>query len=453
MVKFRAVQVTGSDDGVTEVILAESGRGGDYLMFQREGDDPVYVERGAQGRAARGGIRRCELHRNSLMLRVDEKAALHLRHESEFEVDFDLPDDHFRVLQARLRVVFRGLECFADCSAGERYACPPPDEFAESLERLFVNWFGPPGRGDGTSHDIVRELESDYGLKFPPPLRKFYLRFAKNEVVGQARGVFILPDLDESTDGRFVIWMGHAEDRDGASCGIREEAMVLPDPPVEREVHLSDDESTWVPECRRLSWFVLRTMCWQAACGLPARAVAGLTPACHDRIAGRLTLVAPGEPLDQEILAYTGEGLAVCVMPAAGIVRIGARTTDRLVWLERELGEEFKSPPKSALESKLVGSWAVVDHKRIGLIAVSFEANGRCRVVLADDKGQLTTLYGPYELTGTGRGLRMMLADSQNVPGGAIVKLTVASATKANLVLEAHIPGLLGSKGKWQLEK
>jgi hypothetical protein len=112
-------------------------------------------------------------------------------------------------------------------------------------------------------------------------------------------------------------------------------------PPVERQVFLSDDEAVWVPECRRLSWFVLRTMCWQAAWGLPARAVAGLTPACRDRIAARLALVAPGEPLDQEIVAYTGEGLAVCVIPAEGLVRIGARTTDRLAWLERELGAEL----------------------------------------------------------------------------------------------------------------
>jgi hypothetical protein len=117
--------------------------------------------------------------------------------------------------------------------------------------------------------------------------------------------------------------------------------MASPDPPVERQVFLSDDVAVWVPECRRLSRFVLRTMCWQAVWGLPVRAVAGLTPAGRDRIAARLALVAPGEPFDQVIVAYSGEGLAVCVIAAEGLIRIGARTTDRLAWLERELGAEL----------------------------------------------------------------------------------------------------------------
>jgi hypothetical protein len=153
--------------------------------------------------------------------------------------------------------------------------------------------------------------------------------------------MFILPEDSELADGRVVLWMGHDEDRDGEWCGVTREAMASPDPPVERQVFLNDDETVWVPECRRLSWFVLRTMCWQAAWGLPARAVVRLTPACSDRIASRLALVAPGEPLDQEIVAYTGEGVAVCVIPAEGLVQIGARATDRLVWLERELAAEM----------------------------------------------------------------------------------------------------------------
>jgi hypothetical protein len=271
---------------------------------------------------------------------VDERASEQLGRSAEFEVAFDLPDDRFSALRERLREVFRGLKCFADNSGGERRASPPPDDFAASLDRLFVNWFGPPGPGDGCSHDDVRDWEAYYGLKLPAPLRTYYLRFGQNKLLGLTRGMFILPDISEVADGRVVFWMGHDEDRDGAWCGVVREAMALPDPPVERQDFLNDDESVWVPECRRLTWFILRTMCWQASWGLPVRALARLTPACRDLIAVRLTLVGPGDPLDQEVIAYTGEGLAVCALPAEGLVRIGARATDRLAWLERELGAE-----------------------------------------------------------------------------------------------------------------
>lgn len=346
MVSFHAVRVVGSDElGVTVVTLAEDGHGGEYLMFQRDseehGDASVYVERRGQGWATRGGVRRCELRRNHLALTVDENAASRLGHESEFAVAFDLPDERFLAIRARLQEVFHGLGCFVDGSVGEPRVSPPPDAFAESLNRLFVNWFGPPRPDDAYSHNIVRDWESHYGFKLPAPLRQYYLRCGENKVLSFARGMFTLPDISEVADGRVVFWMGHEDDRDGAWCGVAPEAMALPDPPVERQVFLNDDETSWVPECRRLSWFILRTMCWQAAWGLPARATARLTPECRDRVAARLTFVAPGEPLDQEIIAHAGEGLAVCLSPTEGLVRVGARTTDQLTEFERELGAKL----------------------------------------------------------------------------------------------------------------
>jgi hypothetical protein len=51
----------------------------------------------------------------------------------------------------------------------------------------------------------------------------------------------------------------------------------------------------------------------------------------------RLALVAPEEPLASEPVAYGGEGLAVCVLPREGLIRVGARSDKRLRWLEGKL--------------------------------------------------------------------------------------------------------------------
>src|SRR5262245_26491083 len=103
MVSFHANRVDWSNElGVTVVTLDEVGEGAEYLMFQRdpEADDPgdakVYLERRGQGWAARGGIVRCDLHRNSLLLRVKRTTARQLGGESEFEVTFELSFQRFR---------------------------------------------------------------------------------------------------------------------------------------------------------------------------------------------------------------------------------------------------------------------------------------------------------------------------------------------------------------------
>jgi hypothetical protein len=342
MVGFHANRVDWSDElDCTVVTLDEGGEGAEYLMFQRGQDDPsdaVYVERRGQGWASQGGVLRCDLHRNSLRLRVQKKAAAQLGGESEFEVTFELPFARFRGLRSRLRKVFRGSACFADRSAGERFVRRPRDEYAEALDRWFTNWFGPPGPRDPCSHDLVRESEEDGGFRIPAPLRVYYLRFGENAILASARGLLLTPEALEAEDEHLVFWQAHEEDQEGAWCGIPLGALGLPDPPVERQEFVSEDEAVWVPECRRLTCFLLRTMCWQVVWGLASRAVTEATPAALEKIAARLTLVAPEEPLDGEPVAYAGEGLAMCVLPREGVVRVGAQSDGRLRWLEGELG-------------------------------------------------------------------------------------------------------------------
>jgi hypothetical protein len=344
MVAFHASRVDWSDDpGCTVVTLDEGGEGAEYLTFQRAHeehptDTGVYVERRGQAWAARGGILCCDLHRNSLLLRVEEGTAGQLGGESEFEVTFELPFQRFRSLRSRLRKVFHGVACFADRSAGERLVRRPPNELAEALEQLIGNWFGLPGPGDACSHDLIRSSEKHQGFRIPEPLRDYYLRFGESKVLRHSRGMLLTPEALETEDDHLVFWMEHKDDQEGAGCGVHVNALALPDPPVERQIFLSEDETAWVPECRRLSWFLLRTLCWQAVWGLASRAAAPVTPAAREKIASRLTLVAPGEPLAQETVAYTAEGLAACVLPGEGILRVGARGDDRLRWLEQELG-------------------------------------------------------------------------------------------------------------------
>ena len=340
MVGFHANRVDWSDDlGCTVVTFDEGGAGAEYVMFQRARDESedVHLERRGQGWSARGGIRRCTLHRNSLRLQVTAATAAQLGGESDFEATFELPAARFRSLQARLRRLFRGMACFVDRSAGERLMRRPPEKFAVAVDRCFVNWFGPASPADGCSHQLIRECETFHGIRLPAPLRTFFLRFGAHPMVGQARGFLFTPEALEVEGEHLVFWMGHEDDREGAWCGVRLAALQQPDPPVERQEFPSEDEAVWVPECRRLSWFLLRTMAWQAAWGLPVRAVAAATPAALETIAARLTLVAPEEPLAGEPLAYAGEGMAACVVPWQNAVRIGARADEHLQELAGEI--------------------------------------------------------------------------------------------------------------------
>src|SRR5262249_14145737 len=161
------------------------------------------------------------------------------------------------------------------------------------------------------SHTLVRQCEGHLGFRLPRPLRDYYLRFGEHKVLCHARGLLLAPEALETDDEHLVIW----DNLQGGWCGVRLDAVGQPDPPVERQGFVSEEEVDWVPECRRLGWFLLRTMCWQAAWGLPVRAIADATPAVCGALASRLALVGPGEPLEGESVAYAGEGLAVCVLP------------------------------------------------------------------------------------------------------------------------------------------
>lgn len=344
MVAFHASQIEWSDDfGVVVVTLAESGRNGEYLMFQRGKDDEspndsnIYLERRGQGWAAKGGITSCVLHRNCLLLEVRNETAARLGGGAAFDIAFELTSRRFQSLRSRLERVFRGSNRFTDRSDGERLVRRLPNPFVETIERLFGYWFGHPDPKEGCSYDLIRESEAFMEIRIPSPLREFYLRFGENAVLGTARGLLLTPESLELESDHLVFWMGHEEDRDGAWCGLECLSLGELDPPVERQEFVSDNESIWVPESNRLSEFLLRTMCWQAVWGLPFRAITEATTAAKERIELHLSRVAPTTPLNGESIAYAAEGLAVCVSAEAGVVRIGTRTEDDLFTLERKL--------------------------------------------------------------------------------------------------------------------
>jgi hypothetical protein len=95
----------------------------------------------------------------------------------------------------------------------------------------------------------------------------------------------------------------------------------------------------WYPECRRLTDFLLRTVCWQATWWMPSQARAdGVGPASFARVVAGFPLIAPREPYEHELVAYAREGVVVCTFPSSGALYVGATTVEGIEQVSRELG-------------------------------------------------------------------------------------------------------------------
>lgn len=123
-----------------------------------------------------------------------------------------------------------------------------------------------------------------------------------------------------------------------------------------------------------------------------------------------------------------------------------AKSTDslekRVTELERRvaaLETRPKVPPPPALDAKLIGSWAAGNGN--GVVGLRFEANGRCRVATADDKGRVRFTYGLYEVAGKAVKLTHGDEDDPKVVRGTVDSFAIVSADEKKLVIRGQLTG------------
>jgi len=132
----------------------------------------------------------------------------------------------------------------------------------------------------------------------------------------------------------------------------------------------------------------------------------------------------------------------------------------RIAELEKKLAalEKHLKAPQPETEARLAGSWAAVDSKGKGLVAIRFwESDGRadtqarCRLVVSDEKGSVETLSGHYKTTG--KEVQLIVSPQENQPAGWVINMTIVSMAEKKLVLKSRPPFVAKLEGERELAR
>jgi cell wall assembly regulator SMI1 len=211
--------------------------------------------------------------------------------------------------------------------------------FAESLNRVYRQLLGNPKSSDGSSGADILRAETSLGITLPQPLREYYLCFGGNKSLANAHDRWLSLEKLEVREGYLVFW----EENQGVYwAGVSRSAVHLEDPPVFQQGNM--DNAPWYPECRRLTDFILKTVCWQATWCLPNVARAeGVTHEVLARVAGIFPRIAPNDAYEHELVAYARDGVVICAFPRNQVLYVGATSNQELERVGRELGTELSS--------------------------------------------------------------------------------------------------------------
>jgi hypothetical protein len=205
--------------------------------------------------------------------------------------------------------------------------------FAEDLSRHWGQLFGPLRATDGLTTACDR-AEPRPGLSLPLQLREFYRLLGRNRVAMGAHMRFYSPaDLVVERGGLVFC----EENQRVYFNAVRVRQLNQDDPPV---VQGNDQEEKWYAECRQLSTFLLKSLCWQAISGLPAGGTAKVVRALLEKATGVLARVGNAKSYNHELRAYTDEGLVICTFPKNGALYAASNSDDRLRQFEQDTGVE-----------------------------------------------------------------------------------------------------------------
>jgi hypothetical protein len=89
----------------------------------------------------------------------------------------------------------------------------------------------PQGESHGFPEDEVKQAEAALGIRLPRALREYYLTLGKHEALNYCFNRLLKPDDEIGfSDDRYLVF--YEENQVVAYWGIKEEHLVLPDPPV-----------------------------------------------------------------------------------------------------------------------------------------------------------------------------------------------------------------------------
>ncbi|HEX5103877.1 MAG TPA: hypothetical protein VFV87_08715 [Pirellulaceae bacterium] len=176
-------------------------------------------------------------------------------------------------------------------------------------------------------HGIARgeldNAESTLGFKIPVPLRQYYEVIGNHEITWAFNRDYA-PNEIECRDGMAVFC---EENQCVVYWGFKIEEADLDDPSVWQ---LNPHENKWYFECKRMSSYLVKSLCWQAACGGLTASASGTI--MRDQFAklgssfDRIECVEVDD--DYDLKAFAGDGIILCAFPDAKKCPVYAGSND-----------------------------------------------------------------------------------------------------------------------------
>lgn len=185
-----------------------------------------------------------------------------------------------------------------------------PPGFSSTVRRLFDNAIGALSPDDGISDTELDHAENQLGLRIPLPLREYY-RLTGNHEVNRAFNRHYAPNDIESRDGMGIFC---EENQRVVYWAFKLSDSTLDDPNVWQ---LNPDEGKWYFECKRMSSYLVKSLCWQAVCGGLAGCASGKIRSDDFRwIEATFERVECVETdTEYDLHAFENDGVIVCTFP------------------------------------------------------------------------------------------------------------------------------------------
>lgn len=182
--------------------------------------------------------------------------------------------------------------------------------FSTAVRSLFANAIQELTPDDGLTAGTLDSAQQQLGFPIPEPLRDYYSQTG-NTPFNQSFNRFLAPHA-------FVVRGDHAIFCEENQCvvlyGFRISDAAQEDPAVWQ---LNPTEDKWYFDCKRMTSFLLKMVCWQAVCGGVSATAKGIVSMSeYHRIESTYDRVEFGViDHDYDLRAFQQDGVLVCAFP------------------------------------------------------------------------------------------------------------------------------------------
>lgn len=183
-------------------------------------------------------------------------------------------------------------------------------EFSNAVRSLFANAIQELAAADGIGADEIDDAEQQLGFRIPQPLRDYYSQTG-NTTFNQTFNRFLAPSaIDVRGDNAIFC----EENQSVVLYGFKISDAEHKDPEVWQ---LNPTENKWHFDCKRMTSFLLKMVCWQAVCGGVSASAKGIISMPEYRqIESTYSRVEFGD-IDHvyDLKAFQKDGVIVCAFP------------------------------------------------------------------------------------------------------------------------------------------